>query len=357
MNIKLSENIRAFRKARSLTQEQLAEALGVTVGAVYKWEAKLSTPDISLIVELADLFDTSVDVLLGYEVKDNKQSATIERLKEYLHNKDKQGLAEADKALMRYPNNFDIVYQSAILYYMFGLMERDKKLLCRSIELMERSILLIGQNTDPQISELSIYSDMACIYSLINEADKAVALLKENNPCGINDARIGESLACECNLPDDALPYLSMALLKNIASFTDIAMGYFNVYFKKREFDNAADILQTALDFFNRMKKQNTNCFLDKTTICLYVCLAMVQIEIENVDAAQKSLRRAKEAAEKFDRMPNYSADSIRFVSFSERRTAFDTFGATAHDGILNSIREFESQTLSALWEKIENAE
>ena len=36
MSITLAENIRAFRKARSLTQEQLAEVLGVTVGAVYK---------------------------------------------------------------------------------------------------------------------------------------------------------------------------------------------------------------------------------------------------------------------------------------------------------------------------------
>ena len=44
MNMKLSENIRTFRKERSLTQEGLAEALGVTAGAVYKWEAGLSTP-------------------------------------------------------------------------------------------------------------------------------------------------------------------------------------------------------------------------------------------------------------------------------------------------------------------------
>ena len=43
MTNKLAENIRAFRKARSLTQEQLAEVLGVTTGAVYKWEARLST--------------------------------------------------------------------------------------------------------------------------------------------------------------------------------------------------------------------------------------------------------------------------------------------------------------------------
>ena len=37
MEIRLAENIRAFRKQKQLTQEQLAEVLGVTVGAVYKW--------------------------------------------------------------------------------------------------------------------------------------------------------------------------------------------------------------------------------------------------------------------------------------------------------------------------------
>ena len=41
----LAVNIRTFRKQRRMTQEQLAEALGVTVGAVYKWEAKLSAPE------------------------------------------------------------------------------------------------------------------------------------------------------------------------------------------------------------------------------------------------------------------------------------------------------------------------
>ena len=38
MNLNLSETIRRFRKARGLTQEQLAEALDVSVGAVSKWE-------------------------------------------------------------------------------------------------------------------------------------------------------------------------------------------------------------------------------------------------------------------------------------------------------------------------------
>ena len=67
MKLTLSENIRSFRKERKMTQEQLATVLGVTVGAVYKWESGLSVPELDLIVEMADFFDTSVDVLLGYQ--------------------------------------------------------------------------------------------------------------------------------------------------------------------------------------------------------------------------------------------------------------------------------------------------
>ena len=52
MTNKLAENIRTFRKARSLTQEQLAEVLGVTTGAVYKWEARLSQPELGMLMEL-----------------------------------------------------------------------------------------------------------------------------------------------------------------------------------------------------------------------------------------------------------------------------------------------------------------
>ena len=101
MEIKLAESIRTFRKERGLTQEQLAEVLGVTAGAVYKWEAGLSTPELPLIVEMADFFDTAVDVLLGYTLKDNRIDATAQRLLHCQRSKDLSGLEEAEKALKK----------------------------------------------------------------------------------------------------------------------------------------------------------------------------------------------------------------------------------------------------------------
>ena len=139
MEMKLSENIRAFRKARWLTQEQLAEVLGVTVGAVYKWESRLSQPELRTIMDLADFFDVSIDVLLGYKMKDNRLQATVERLKECRREKDRTGLSEAEKALKKYPNMFDIVHQSALRYRGFVVEGKDPALLRRALERMENA--------------------------------------------------------------------------------------------------------------------------------------------------------------------------------------------------------------------------
>ena len=104
MDNQLAGNIRAFRKERGLTQEQLAEVFGVTVGAVHKWEAGISTPDLSLILEMADFFDTSLDVLIGFETRDNRTDALAGRIRKMTYEMDPDGPSEAEKALKKYPH-------------------------------------------------------------------------------------------------------------------------------------------------------------------------------------------------------------------------------------------------------------
>lgn len=59
-----SNNLKQYRKQKQLSQEQLAEQLGITTQAVSKWECSLSYPDIDLLPRLADLFGVSIDTLL-----------------------------------------------------------------------------------------------------------------------------------------------------------------------------------------------------------------------------------------------------------------------------------------------------
>ena len=99
MKLTLGENIRTYRKERRLTQEQFAEALGVTVGSVYKWETGQSIPELGTMVEIADFFDTSIDALLGYRVKDNRADALMKRLADYCRVRNREALNEAEKAL------------------------------------------------------------------------------------------------------------------------------------------------------------------------------------------------------------------------------------------------------------------
>lgn len=65
----ISEIIAAYRKELGLTQEGLAQKLGVTNQAVSKWESGQSCPDIALLPALADLFGITIDELFGRKPK------------------------------------------------------------------------------------------------------------------------------------------------------------------------------------------------------------------------------------------------------------------------------------------------
>ena len=65
MNELIGKNIVMLRKELGLTQEQLANALGISYQAVSKWETGNACPDISMLPLLADLFSVSVDALIG----------------------------------------------------------------------------------------------------------------------------------------------------------------------------------------------------------------------------------------------------------------------------------------------------
>lgn len=76
----ICRKIGELRRASNMTQEQLAERLGVTFQAVSKWENGLSCPDIALLPLISGIFGISIDELFGREAPDNKFSLSASDL-------------------------------------------------------------------------------------------------------------------------------------------------------------------------------------------------------------------------------------------------------------------------------------
>ena len=63
--VEIGENIKKLRKAKRMTQKEVANLLNVTPQTISKWERNISYPDLDMLVKLSQLFHISTDALLG----------------------------------------------------------------------------------------------------------------------------------------------------------------------------------------------------------------------------------------------------------------------------------------------------
>ena len=82
MKLNIGENIRRLRRAADMTQEQLADKLGVAYQSVSRWENGTTYPDMEFLPVLAGIFGVTVDELLGME-ENRKKEWIIDRYDEY----------------------------------------------------------------------------------------------------------------------------------------------------------------------------------------------------------------------------------------------------------------------------------
>lgn len=68
----LNENIKAIRKSKGLSQEELAIKLNVVRQTISKWEQGLSVPDSDMLISISEVLETSVSTLLGETVIESK---------------------------------------------------------------------------------------------------------------------------------------------------------------------------------------------------------------------------------------------------------------------------------------------
>ncbi|MBQ3230788.1 MAG: helix-turn-helix domain-containing protein [Clostridia bacterium] len=77
---KIGERIAVYRKTNGMTQDQLANVLGVSPQTVSKWETGTTMPDIMLLPVIAEVFETSVDSLFGSNKKAECKSFSTQNI-------------------------------------------------------------------------------------------------------------------------------------------------------------------------------------------------------------------------------------------------------------------------------------
>lgn len=221
MEMKIGAKLIKLRQRKGLTQNQLAEMLGISAPAVSKWENDNSYPDITLLCPLARALDTNIDTLLQFE-ETLTEKEIQEKLNALLESTVQKGHEYGEEMLNgllhKYPNSYALKFNASLVFDTFRILfpTADKELLekwhSRKKELLT-----------------NLYSCAVSDYR--QQAILNLAIMAIND----DDLARGEQLLNE--LPEHAV---------------DTTIAWFQLYTKKNEPEEALKISQKRLYTFIR---------------------------------------------------------------------------------------------------------
>ena len=164
----LSANLKKYRIMKELTQEDVAEYLGITAQSVSKWERGESCPDITFLPALANIFETSVDLLLGMDTirAEETRRGIHAKAVAYQQEEDYEAAAKTYReALLTYPND------PGMMLGLAGALALQGET-AEAIELMEKGLPL----STNEKQKATIRAALCFLYLKAGKEDKANAL-------------------------------------------------------------------------------------------------------------------------------------------------------------------------------------
>ncbi len=183
MTIYFGENIKRLRKEKELTQETLADFLGVSFQTISKWERGETYPDITMLPIISRFFNTTVDDLLGVN-----KSREEKQTKEYLRLYDEMKLKDLtltfnkfQEAVKEFPNDFRILIRyMELLYEVKGFGQGKYKDISKEIASIYEKIQ--NRCTDDNIrirSKVIMISHLVTLYQCVPNEEGKYRVYKE----------------------------------------------------------------------------------------------------------------------------------------------------------------------------------
>ena len=166
----IGTTIKKLRRDRNITQEQLAEFLGVSTNAVSQWECDKTAPDISHLPVLANIFEVSADILLEIDIAKSKKRSEIKEFTiKYaeLHSQGKTGerLHLCRSIQKKYPND------ETVRYYLMRVLQNGYM-----DENFDEIVMLGEQLLRSENTEYRIGAIRGLCFSYLHKGNKSKAL-------------------------------------------------------------------------------------------------------------------------------------------------------------------------------------
>ncbi len=252
--LQIGEVICKLRKERAITQEQLANFIGVSMAAVSKWENGISYPDITLLPVLAKFFNVTIDKLLNFEIElsDKEVKKIYSECEKLFNSVDDFDLAiEKSKSyILEYPNSYYLKDKIAHLFFAYSWKANDEE---KSMNMLTYTIKLFedaaSNCTDTKLVECALFA-LGALYLQVDEDDKAIDSLNKihKSQCDPND--ILATIYIKQKKFKEARNLLQSKLYKYIYEISLICMNLATSYGKnEKDLEMVERYYKLAIDF------------------------------------------------------------------------------------------------------------
>ncbi len=274
--LRLAENIASFRKLRGITQDELADFLGVTKASVSKWENGQSLPDILLLPKLAVYFNLTIDELMGYEPQLSKEQ--IQKIygdfgKRFASEPFEVVFADSKILVKKYYSCYIFLEQICILWvnhYMLPEKQEQKMEVLKETEGLCNHILANCKN-------VGICNDMlvirAMVQLLVGKPELVIEEMEEiMNPCRLlnqSDGLLTQAYFLKGDM-EKADRYTQISMYTHLLQLVGSAMQYLMIHAQQ------ADICKETMQRVDKVIEAYRIKELHKNTMANYSYQAAV---------------------------------------------------------------------------------
>lgn len=256
-----SDNITRLRHKRGITQERLANFVGVTKASVSKWETGQSIPDVLILSRIAAFFDITIDEMLGYQpqlTKEQIEKLYVELSADFTNKPFDEVMNKSRELVRQYYSCYTFLLQIACLWLNHFMITENKS---TGMDVLESASKLCRHIID-NCKEIGVCNDAVILNATIalymgNAKETADALEEPLNPLRF-------SRNCECTLveayqmlgeTEKAKDYSQISMYMHVSSLVGMAVEHLALY---------ADDAEMCENTINRIEKLSVVYDLEK---------------------------------------------------------------------------------------------